>query len=82
MISNTFRLFISSAFGDFKCEREVLQNDIFSVIKDYCQGKGFRFQPIDLRWGVNEEAQPDQKTLELCLGEVRTCKTHISIQAF
>lgn len=72
----TFRLFISSTFSDFKKERQLLQLKVFPQIKKYCLDKGYKFQPIDLRWGVSNEAQLDQKTLELCLNEVRTCKNH------
>ncbi|MGE3613316.1 MAG: ATP-binding protein [Sulfurimonas sp.] len=72
----TFRLFISSTFSDFKKERQILQLKVFPEIKKYCLDKGYKFQPIDLRWGVSNEAQLDQKTLELCLNEVRTCKSH------
>ena len=42
----------------------------------YSRQNGFEFQAIDLRWGVNEEAQLDQKTIEVCLEEVRICKSH------
>ena len=72
----TFRLFISSTFKDFKKERAVLQTKVFSEIKKYCNAKGYNFQPIDLRWGVSEGIGLDQKTLELCLDEVRICKEH------
>jgi len=74
--TKTFRLFISSTFNDFRREREVLQTEVFPHIKEYCAKKGYVFQPIDLRWGINEEAQLDQKTLELCLDEVRSCKAY------
>ncbi len=60
--TKTFRLFISSTFNDFRREREVLQTEVFPHIKEYCSKKGYAFQPIDLRWGINEEAQLDQKT--------------------
>ena len=70
----TFRLFISSPFNDFRQERQVLHENVFSVIDAYCVEKGYTFQPVDLRWGVSEEAQLDQKTLELCLNEVKACK--------
>ena len=73
--SKTFRLFISSTFSDFKREREVLQSKVFPHIKAYAAQLGYTFQPIDLRWGVSNEAQLDQKTLELCLDEVKACKT-------
>ncbi|NLC27950.1 MAG: DUF4062 domain-containing protein, partial [Campylobacteraceae bacterium] len=74
MQSNTFRLFISSTFSDFKKEREILHTKVFPRISEYCTSLGFSFQPIDLRWGVNNEAQLDQKTLEVCLEEVKACK--------
>ncbi|QSZ42194.1 tetratricopeptide repeat protein [Sulfurimonas aquatica] len=75
--NKTFRLFISSTFNDFRREREVLQTKVFPHIKEYASKQGYTFQPIDLRWGVSNEAQLDQKTLELCLSEVRACKTHM-----
>ena len=75
--NKTFRLFISSTFNDFRRERYVLQTKVFPSIKQYAAEKGYTFQPIDLRWGVSAEAQLDQKTLELCLEEVRTCKSHM-----
>lgn len=73
--SKKFRLFISSTFNDFRRERHILQTKVFPQIKDYASKVGYVFQPIDLRWGVSNEAQLDQKTLELCLDEVRACKT-------
>lgn len=74
--SKTFRLFISSTFSDFKGEREVLQSKIFPQIREYALEQGYAFQPIDLRWGVSNEAQLNQKTLELCLDEVKACKAY------
>jgi len=76
-MKKVFRLFISSTFNDFRKEREILQTKVFPNIKEYTSVHGNIFQPIDLRWGVSDEAQLDQKTLELCLSEVRACKTHI-----
>ena len=75
-ITKTFRLFISSTFSDFKVEREVLQTNILPQIKEYCSSKGYTFQPIDLRWGVGNEAQLDQKALDICINEVQSCKSH------
>ena len=74
MYNKTFRLFISSTFSDFMREREVLQTEVFPELEKYCTSHGYQFQAIDLRWGVNEEAQVDQKTIEICLKEVITCK--------
>ncbi|QOY53238.1 ankyrin repeat domain-containing protein [Candidatus Sulfurimonas baltica] len=72
--AKTFRLFISSPFNDFREERQVLHEKVFPKIDKYCNDKGYTFQPVDLRWGVSEEAQLDQKTLKLCLNEVKACK--------
>lgn len=74
--AKTFRLFISSTFSDFQVEREALQTKVFPEIKKYCSTKGYTFQPIDLRWGVSDEAQLDQKALEMCVKEVQSCKQH------
>ena len=75
MITNrTFRLFISSTFEDFKKERDLLQTKVFPVIENYCKDLGFIFQPVDLRWGITEEAQLDQKTMELCINEIKVCR--------
>ena len=35
---------------------------------------GCRFQAIDLRWGVREEAALDQQTMRICLGEIERCQ--------
>ena len=74
ILNRTFRLFVSSTFSDFSVERRLLQEYVFPEIKKYCKDSNLNFQPIDLRWGVSNEAQLDQKTLELCLEEVRTSK--------
>ncbi len=73
-MQKTFRLFISSTFEDFQSERELLQSEMFPIIDNYCMERGYEFQPIDLRWGINEEAQLDQKTMQICIEEVKECK--------
>jgi WD40 repeat protein len=74
MLIKAFRLFVSSTFADFAEEREVLQNKVFPALDTYCAANGFQFHPIDLRWGVNEEAQLNQRAAEICLSEVRAAK--------
>jgi hypothetical protein len=74
MLTKTFRLFVSSTFADFAQEREVLQTEVFPALDTYCAAKGYVFHPIDLRWGVNEEAQLDQRAAEICITEVRAAK--------
>jgi len=74
---NKFRLFISSTFSDFVDEREILQTQVFPEIESYCATHGYQFQAIDLRWGVHEEAQLDQRTIQICLNEVDICKSYV-----
>ena len=75
-IHSKFRLFISSTFSDFSLERDILQTEVFPEIEIYCAERGYQFQAIDLRWGVSEEAQIDQRTIEVCINEVRACRSH------
>ena len=66
----TFRIFISSTFSDLKEERNALQQYVFPRLRDLCHQHGCRFQAIDLRWGVSDEAGLDQQTMKICLDEV------------
>jgi len=70
-INRTFRLFISSTFSDFIAEREALQRDVFPKLERFCAERGARFQAVDLRWGITEEAQREHDTMRICLEEVR-----------
>ena len=70
----TFRIFVSSTFTDLKEERNALQEKVFPRLKELCLEHGCRFQAIDLRWGVSEEAALDQQTMKICLGEIERCQ--------
>lgn len=63
-------MFVSSTFSDFVKERNELQEKVFPKLRDMCMEKGFRFQAIDLRWGVSEEAGLNQQTMKICLEEI------------
>ena len=39
-MKKAFRLFISSTFADFKAERDLLHNEVFPKIREYCEEKG------------------------------------------
>lgn len=68
--TKTFRVFVSSTFSDLKEERNALQKHVFPKLRELCMEHGFRFQAIDLRWGVSEEAALDQQTMKICLEEI------------
>ncbi len=68
--TRTFRIFVSSTFEDLKEERNALQrqakpgvphHEVFPKLHKVCEQHGARFQAIDLRWGVRDEAALDQK---------------------
>ena len=72
--SKTFRIFVSSTFSDMKAERNVLQKRVWPRLRRYCMRQGCRFQAIDLRWGVSEEASLDQQAMNICLRELKRCQ--------
>jgi hypothetical protein len=72
--SKTIRLFISSTFSDFQWERDVLHERVFPELGQLCRAHGVDFQPVDLRWGIREEEAREQRTLAICLREVRRCQ--------
>lgn len=68
--SLTFRVFISSTFDDLSAERDTLHRLVFDRLRDLCQSHGCRFQAIDLRWRISQEASHDQRTMAICLEEI------------
>ncbi|MHA1267419.1 MAG: DUF4062 domain-containing protein [Candidatus Helarchaeota archaeon] len=75
--TRTFRVFVSSTFTDMQEERNALQQKVFPRLQELCMGHGMRFQAVDLRWGVSEEACLNQQTVKICLTEILRCQ-HIS----
>ena len=72
--SRTFRIFVSSTFSDLKAERNALQEKVFPRLRDLATANHCRFQAIDLRWGVSDEAGLDQQTMKICLSEIERCQ--------
>src|ERR1051325_1983349 len=72
-MTTTFRVFVSSTFDDFHAERAALR-PVFARLSAYCEPRGAKFQSIDLRWGISDEAAREQRTLDLCLDEIARCK--------
>ena len=70
-----FRVFVSSTFSDLIAERNALQEKTFPQLREYCHQRGARFQAIDLRWGVSQEAALDQQTMNICQRELERCQT-------
>jgi WD40 repeat protein len=72
--TNTFSVFISSPFNDFKEEREALRRRVFPCLARFCRERGARFSPVDLRYGISEEASADQSAMQVCLMEIDRCR--------
>ena len=73
-IYSPIRFFLSSTFADFTAEREVLQRHVFPPLRQLCRTHGVAFQPIDLRWGVSDEASTQQRTLPILFEQLRRCQ--------
>ena len=67
------RLFISSTFKDLEIERQLLVNNVFPKIRDFCRLRGVAFTEIDLRWGITDEEAKAYKVMKICLDEVDRC---------
>lgn len=69
----TFRVFLSSTFNDLELEREAFRKRVVPELLRMCRRNGADFQAVDLRWSISEEAGRDQRTMQICLAEVRRC---------
>lgn len=70
--TNVFRVFVSSTFGDFQAEREVLQRIVFPKLVVACKKHDASF----LAWtcaGPPERARHNQ-TMQTCLEEIERCR--------
>jgi hypothetical protein len=69
----TVRVFVSSTFDDMCAEQNALQREVWPDLRTFCEGRGARFQAIDLCWGISDEATRGQPTVDIRLSEVRRC---------
>ncbi len=69
-----FRIFVSSTYGDMKEERNALQRFVFPRLRELCSVHGCRFEAVDLRWGVSQEAGLDQQAMPIALQEIDPCR--------
>jgi hypothetical protein len=72
--TRNFRVSVSSTFTDLEDERNALHEQVFPRLRTLVESHGCRFQAIDLRWGISEEASRDQQTMKICLGEIERCQ--------
>eukprot|EP00058_Branchiostoma_floridae_P004819 XP_002590307.1 hypothetical protein BRAFLDRAFT_121364 [Branchiostoma floridae] len=67
-------VFISSTFTDTKVERNLLMEDVYPFLREYCRLIGCNFNEVDLRWGVRDEATDEHQTVKICLQEILRCR--------
>lgn len=75
-IAPKIRVFVSSTFLDMQKERDVLNQEVFPIVKGACDKLGVAFNVIDLRWGITEEDQAKGSVIDLCLDEIQHCKPY------
>lgn len=73
-MARVFRVFVSSTFSDLHAERNELQQKVYPRLQELCGKYGYRFQAVDLRWGVSREASMGNRTMQICIEELRRCQ--------
>lgn len=67
------RFFISSTFADMNRERNLL-NGVLDRLKHKYAALGWAIEWIDLRWGISRESSLENKTMTVCLDELKRCQ--------
>lgn len=67
----TARVFISSTFRDMHAERDHLVKVVFPELREKLEKHRIHLVDIDLRWGVTAEQSDNDRTLDLCLDEIK-----------
>eukprot|EP00741_Cyanophora_paradoxa_P006401 tig00001001_g6205.t1 len=72
------RVFLSSTFKDFAGERDQLTRVVFPALNESLRPRRISLVPVDLRWGLTEEATTSGPgALHLCLEEVERCRPYV-----
>lgn len=68
------RVFVSSTFTDFFCEREILVKKVFPELREWCEERKIHLVDCDLRWGVPKDTNSEE-TIRCCMEELDRCHT-------
>jgi hypothetical protein len=68
------RFFVSSTFDDTLHERNFLLEDVIPYVMECAQNRGLDIALSEMRFGIREKASADNRTLEICLDELRHCQ--------
>jgi hypothetical protein len=66
------RLFISSTFGEFAAERQVIARSVLPELQRRGSSRGVHVTAIDLRWGVTRAESAAGTAIRRCLREIDT----------
>lgn len=70
------RVFLSSTFADMQNERNYFSMFVQPKLRAMCEERGVSFFSVDLRWGITEEDQINDKVLPICLSEIDKCRPY------
>ena len=68
--SRHIRVFISSTFIGMEEEREYLMGKVFPEIINKARLHNIVVTPVDLRWGITQQASENGETVKICLKEI------------
>lgn len=67
-------VFLSSTFTDMSLERDLLMEDVYPYLREFCRRLGYNFSVADMRWGVRDEMTDEHQAVEICVSEVQRCR--------
>ena len=67
-------VFLSSTFTDMSVERDLLMEDVYPYLREFCRRLGYQFSVADMRWGVRDEMTDEHQAVEICVTEVQRCR--------
>ncbi|XP_033121008.1 NACHT domain- and WD repeat-containing protein 1-like [Anneissia japonica] len=71
---NEVWVFVSSTFTDTQMERDILMEDVYPYLREFCRKIGLDFNVVDLRWGIRKVLANSHQATSICLTEVQRCR--------
>ncbi|XP_072168845.1 NACHT domain- and WD repeat-containing protein 1-like [Diadema setosum] len=68
------RIYVNASHEDSEVERCALMEKVYPGLREYCAGKGYEFEVIDLHWGIWDDRIRDHRFLDQCANEIRNCQ--------
>ena len=68
------RFFVSSTFDDTLHERNFILEDVIPYVSECARNRGLDIALSEMRFGIREKASADNRTLEICLEELKHCQ--------